>query len=385
MKNFNANRISSMPTSIFATIASLSNEYKAVNLGQGFPDMPGPQYVKEAMYKAIAEEKNQYAPSDGIFSLRKIISEIDEKYYGIAWNPLSEITITAGATEALFSTITAFIQEGDEVVMFEPFYDAHFADVVLAGGKPKYVTLHSPDFSFDKNEFLAAITNKTKMIIINTPHNPTGKVYTEEELQFIADIAIKNDILVVADEVYEFLTYDGVSHIPISTLPNMKERTITISSTGKTFGMTGWKVGYVCASPVLSEAIRKVHQWTTFTINTPAQHAIAEGFLQFEKYLPEFRKTYQSKKDLSLRLLKDTPFDIYEPKGSYFIMAGFPAEYFENDIHAAETLIKKYGVALIPPSSFYQKSDEGTKMVRICFAKEDNTLQNGINKLKLLK
>jgi len=383
MKDFRAKRILSMSTSIFSTMSELTRQYNSVNLGQGFPDIPGPEFVKNSACDAIRNDKNQYAPSDGILSLRKLISEIDAKQYNLNWDPTSEITITAGATEALFASIHAFIEPGDEVIIFEPFYDAYDADVLLAGGIPKYVTLNKPDFSYDKEELNNQISDKTKMIIVNTPHNPTGKVFTYEELDYIAKLAIENDLLVLSDEVYEYLTFDGVKHIPIATLPEMKKRTITISSTGKTFGMTGWKVGYICALEHLTQAIRKIHQWTAFCINTPGQHAMAEGFKQFESYLPEFHKLYQQKKDLSVKLLNETPFEVYQPYGSYFLMIGIPNGMFLNDVDAATRLIKENGVTTIPPSCFYKKSDEGKTMLRICFAKQDETLIEGIKRLQI--
>jgi aspartate/methionine/tyrosine aminotransferase len=383
MKDFRAKRILSMPTSIFATMAELTFKYNAVNLGQGFPDFAGPEIVKLSAWDAIRSDKNQYAPSDGILSLRKIISEIDAKKYNLEWDPISEITITAGATEGLFDSINAFIEKGDEVIIFEPFYDAYDADVILAGGIPKYVTLNKPDFTFDKEELRSQINAKTKVMIINSPHNPTGKVFNLEELEYIAKLAVENDILVLSDEAYEFLTFDGVKHIPIASISGMKNRTITISSTGKTFGMTGWKVGYVCASEHLTQAIRKVHQWTTFCVNTPGQHAMAEGFSQFESYLPEFQKLYQSKKDLAVKLLKETPFQVYEPCGSYFLMIGIPEGMFLNDVDAATKLITENKVTTIPPSCFYKKSDEGSTMLRICFAKQDETLIEGIKRLQI--
>lgn len=375
-------RISSNPDSIFSTIAEMARQHKAVNLGQGFPSMPGSKFLKDAACKAIQDDKNQYAPPAGIFSLRKIISEIAGKHYGIDYNPGDEITITAGATEALYSSITAFVDPGDEVVMFEPFYDAHEADVRLAGGIPRYVTLHKPDFSFDEEEFKMQINENTKMIIINTPHNPTGKVFSKNELQFIADIALEEGLIVLSDEVYEFLTYDDARHIPIASLPHMKERTITVSSTGKTFGMTGWKVGYICSSQILTEAIRKVHQWTTFTINTPGQHAVKAGFENFDTYLPEFRSLYQRKKDTATEILSTSGFTPLPCKGTYFLMAELPKNKYIHDVEAAEQLIRDAGVAVIPPSCFYKKSDEGKSMIRICFAKDDKTLIEGLTRIK---
>lgn len=375
------NRLNSIQDSIFSTMSKLAVEHNAVNLGQGFPDFDGPEWIQEAAFKAMREGKNQYAPTPGILSLRKEISKISNEYYSLEWDFEKEITIYAGATEALYCAINAFIDEGDEVLMFEPYYDAHFADVLLAGGIPKIVTLQKPNFSFDKEDFLKQLSNKTKIILINTPHNPTGKVFTADELSFIADVAIKNDLIVVADEVYEYLIYDNAKHIPISTLDGMKKRTITISSTGKTFGMTGWKIGYACANEDLTKAMRKVHQWTTFAVNTPAQHAMTVGFENLKSYLPDFKKLYESKRNLMLNELKKTEFKAHIPLGSYFIMVDIPDNKYLHDVDAAIKLVKDNNVATIPPSVFYTRSEEGKTMLRLCFAKSDDTIINGIAKL----
>ncbi len=382
MKYEISDRISSMPTSIFAIMSKISAEFNAVNLGQGFPDFDGPTSLMEEVNKSMLTGKNQYAPSPGIFSLRKMISEVQNNYYGMNYDPESEITITAGATEGLYCAIQAFINPGDEVILFEPFYDAYQADVILAGGIPKYVTLHKPEFNFDKNELISAINHKTKMLIINSPHNPSGKVFTIEELSQIADIAQSYNLLVLSDEAYEFLTYDNAKHIPIATLPGMAGRTITVNSTGKTFGMTGWKIGYLTATKQISEAIRKVHQWTTFAVNTPMQHAVAAGFNSLDEYLPQFREIYLKKRNLAFHLLQNTEFNPHKPLGSYFIMIDIPHDKYRDDVDAAMSLVKKNKVATIPPSVFYSKSDEGKSMLRLCFAKSDDVLIEGIRNLK---
>ncbi len=380
MHKLAAKKLSGIPESIFSTMSRLAFEYKATNLGQGFPDFDGPKWLPDMAYKAMKEGKNQYAPSQGIMSMKQNIAEIEKQYYGLEWNPMTEITVTAGATEGLYCAIHAFIEPGDEVVMFEPFYDAYQADVILAGGVPKYVTLKKPDFTFDVEDIKNAISNKTKMIIVNTPHNPTGKMYSKEELEIISKIAIENDLLVLSDEVYEFLTYGEKKHIPTASIQGMKDRTITISSTGKTFGMTGWKIGYICASPEITEAIRGVHQWTTFAVNTPGQHAMAYGFSQMQSYLPSFQKEYKSKRDLMLEELDKTQFKAHAAYGSYFIMVDVP-DTFVDDVDCATKLVKDFGVATIPPSIFYGKSDEGKTMLRLCFAKKDETIIDGIRKM----
>lgn len=380
-REISTKRISGMPTSIFYTISKLANEYKATNLGQGYPDFDGPHWIMDAAYKAMKSGKNQYAPSNGIYTMRKSIQTYYNKYYGLQFDTETEITVTAGATEALFSTIMALVDEGDEVILFEPYYDAHQADVLVAGGIPKYVTLKKPDFTFSEEEFEKAITPKTKMIIINNPHNPTGKVYSQSELEFIAKLAVKHDLIVLSDEVYEFLTYDDVKHIPIATLPGMRERTVTISSTGKTFGMTGWKVGYASASQKLTDAIQKIHQWATFTINTPGQHAMVYAFSQLDEYLPDFKALYQRKRDYALDKLSKSQFKPHVPFGSYFMMVDIPEAKGIDDIECASELIKQQGVATIPPSVFYSNSDEGKTMLRVCFAKTEDTLKAGIEKM----
>lgn len=377
---FNANRIASMTTSIFASMSKLAYEYKATNLGQGFPDFDGPNWIMDAAYEAMKTGKNQYAPSPGIHSLKLAVQNYHKKYYDLEWST-DEIIVTAGATEALFSTIMAFIEPGDEVIIFEPFYDSYLADITLAGGTPIAVTLHKPDFSFDYDELAKAITDRTKMIIVNTPHNPTGKLFTKEELEYIASLAIKHDLLVLTDEVYEFLTFDGAKHIPMASIEGMKKRTITISSTGKTFGMTGWKIGYAIATEQLATAVQKVHQWTTFAVNTPAQHAMAYAFSRLEEYLPEFRKLYTEKRDLIFNELQKTKFKAFKPKGSYFIMVELPQNVFQDDVDAATRLVKEFGIATIPPSVFYIKSEEGKTMLRLCFAKQNETIIEGIQKL----
>ncbi len=385
-----ASRIASMPTSIFSVMSKMAVDYNAVNLGQGFPDFDGPLWIMEEAFKAMKSGKNQYAPSIGIFSLRRTLAETYKKIYGLNWDPDREITVTAGATEALYSTITAIVNPGDEVIMFEPFYDAHQADVLLAGGTPVYVTLKKPDnyhdgFHFDFLELEKKVTPKTKLLILNNPDNPTGKVFSIDELMFIARLAIKYDFLVLSDEVYEFLTFDDIKHIPIATIQGMQERTITVSSTGKTFGMTGWKIGYAFARPEITAAINKIHQWTTFAVNTPGQHAMAYAFTQLDDYLPDFRKTYEAKRDFMLSELKKTPFKPHVPKGSYFLMADIPSGRFTDDIDTATQLVKNYGVATIPPSVFYGVADEGKTMLRFCFAKTDATLKAGMDRLKALQ
>lgn len=380
--NHNSERIATMQDSIFTTISQMAIENKALNLGQGFPNFDGPSFVKGGMTKALMSGLTQYAAPHGIISFRKLISEQQKNHYDLEYDIERQVTITTGATEALYCAIMAFINPNDEVVIFEPFYDAYKADVVLAGGIPRYVTLHKPDFSFDFSEFERAINKKTKMIIVNSPHNPTGKVFSRKELEFIAEVAKKNDLIVLSDEAYEFLTFNK-EHIPIASLEGMMERTLSVYSSGKTFGMTGLKVGYVCANDNISHAIRKVHQWVTFTVNTPSQYGIAEGFRNLDEYIPKFKEEYLAKRNLMLSLLKQTPFKAYQPDGTYFILIDIPRDHFYNDVDAATRLIKEHKVATIPTSVFYARSDEGSSMLRLCFAKNDDTIIEGIARLNI--
>jgi aspartate/methionine/tyrosine aminotransferase len=373
-------RLAEIPTTIFTTMSRLAVEHQAVNLGQGFPDFDGPSWIIDEALQAMRSGHNQYAPMSGTLSLKRAVVAYQKRFYGMEWNPDTEITVTAGATEALFSTMLALIEPGDEVIVFEPYYDSHQANILLAGGTPRYVTLRKPDFRFDAEELERLVTPATTMIILNNPDNPTGKVYRPDELAAIAEIAIRHDLLVLSDEVYEFLTYD-VSHIPIATLPGMRDRTITISSTGKTFGMTGWKIGFAMAREELTRAIQKVHQFVTFAVNTPGQHTMAHALGRLPEYLPGFRAEYRRKRDLLCAGLKDTVFAPHAPRGSYFVMADIPAALGLGDVEVAMKLVAECGVALIPPSAFYAVSGDGATMLRFCFAKKDETIHEGIRRL----
>lgn len=375
-------RISDFKDSIFGVMSRLARENNAINLSQGFPDFDGPDFVKEFAYKKIAEGHNQYAPFQGSVNLRNEISSYYNRFYKLNYNPESEITVTVGATEAIFVVITALINPGDEVIILEPFYDSYLASIKICGGVAVPVTMHAPNFTVDQKELEAAITPKTKMIIVNNPHNPTGKMWDKSELEMIATIAQKNDLYVMSDEVYEFLTFDGHQHIPTATLNEMRERTITISSAGKTFGLTGWKIGWICANPNLTNAFRLVHQYVTFAVSTPIQEAVAEGLKNLETYLPVFRAQYKAKRDYFYEVLTSVGFKFDLPKGTYFMMVPISQKTELKDVDYAMKLIKEYKVATVPPSAFYVKSTEGEKYLRFCFAKKDETLKAAAENLK---
>jgi aspartate/methionine/tyrosine aminotransferase len=377
-------RIADFKDSIFGVISRLARENNAVNLGQGFPDFDGPNWLKDIAYKKMQEGHNQYAPFPGTPNLRQEVSNYYKNFYALDYNPESQITITVGATEAIYLVITALINPGDEVIVLEPFYDSYVASIKMAGGIPVPVTMHAPEFVIDQKELEAAVTSKTKLLILNNPHNPTGKVWTKEELIAVSNVAIKNDLYLLSDEVYEFLIFDGLKHLPTATLDGMLERTITVSSAGKTFGLTGWKIGWICANQKVTNACRLVHQYVTFSVSTPMQEAVAEGLKQLPDYLPGFVSLYKEKRDWFYREIKQLGFEFAIPKGTYFMMVPISKHTNLKDIDYALKLIKENQVATVPPSAFYLKSTEGEKYLRFCFAKKEETLISAIANLKRL-
>ena len=375
-------RIAGFKDSIFGVISRLARENNAVNLGQGFPDFDGPNWLKDIAYKKMQEGHNQYAPFTGTPNLRQEISNYYKSFYSLNYNPESEITVTVGATEAIYLVITALINPGDEVIVLEPFYDSYVASIKMAGGIPVAVTMHAPDFDIDQKELEAAITPKTKLLILNNPHNPTGKVWSKDELLAVSNVAIKNDLYLLSDEVYEFLVFDGTKHLPTATLDGMMERTITVSSAGKTFGLTGWKIGWICANPKVTNACRLVHQYVTFSVSTPMQEAVAEGLKQLPEYLPGFVTLYKEKRDWFYQEMKQLGFEFKIPKGTFFMMVPISKHTNLKDVDYALKLITEKKVATVPPSAFYLKSTEGEKYLRFCFAKKEETLQSAIKNLK---
>ncbi len=378
MKRF-SEPVEQLEESIFATMSKLANENKAINLSQGFPDFEAPDWILNEATVAMDKGLNQYAPAPGILPFRKALSDHFKKHYSLDYDPQSEITITNGATEGIFCSLMALLNPGDEVIVFEPLYDSYLATIELCRARAVPVTLNAPNFKYDPSELKKAFSSKTKCLILNTPHNPTGKVFNHQELQEIANLVIENDCYVISDEVYEFLTFEEHKHIPIATLEGMKERTITISSLGKTFSLTGWKVGWCASSPELSHALRMVHQYNVFSISHPFQYAATKAFEKLEAYLPTYRSTYTQKRDLLLRGLKEAGFNPINPEGTFFILCEISEE---EDIEYCRNLILDKKVAAIPTSVFYIKSDQGKKLIRFCFAKKDETLIRAIDYLK---
>ena len=377
-----AERIAGFKDSIFGVISKLAREHNAVNLGQGFPDFDGPEWLKDVAYKKMQEGHNQYAPFSGTAHLRQEVSNYYQKFYNLKYNTESQITITVGATEAIYLVITALVNPGDEVVVLEPFYDSYVASIKMAGVIPDPVTMQAPEISVDEKELQKAITSRTKLLILNNPHNPSGKVWSREELTMVAKLAIKNDVYVMSDEVYEFLLFDGAKHIPTATLDDMFDRTITVSSAGKTFGLTGWKIGWICANEKVSHACRLIHQYVTFSVSTPMQEAVADALSKLPEYLPGFVELYKGKRDYFYSEMKKMGFDFKIPTGTYFMMVPISTKTDLRDVDFAMKLITEKHVATVPPSAFYLKSTEGEKYLRFCFAKKEETLKQAVQNLQ---
>lgn len=381
-----ARRTAGFGTSIFTEISRLAVEHGAVNLGQGFPDFPAPAFVKEAARAAISADHNQYAPAPGLLRLRQAIASHWQTRHGVTLDPETEITVTQGATEALFAAVLGTLDPGDEAIVFEPFYDAYVPDVQMAGGVPRFVRLHPPAWRFDPQELEAAFSTRTKIVFVNTPHNPTGKVFSTEELDLIAKLAIRYDTLVVADEVYSELTFDGVPHVPIATRPGMRERTITVESIGKTFSVTGWKIGWALAPPRLTQAIRATHQFITFCNPTPLQEAAATALEQAEVlgYYQELRHAYGARRETLRAVLEAAGLPPLPIAGAYFLLADLARQPFADDVSFCRHLIEKVGVAAIPPSFFYADPRSAPRLARFCFAKSDEALSRAAARLKRL-
>ena len=378
MKSLN-HVVANFKESIFSTMTKMAIENKAINLSQGYPDFDGPSWVVDLAVEALKNGNNQYAPAAGTLELREAIANNYKRFYGLSYDASTNIIVTVGATEAIYCTCMALLNPGDEVVVLEPCYDSYVASIELAGAKIVPVTLKLPDFKFDLDELKTAITSKTNLFILNIPHNPTGKVFTSEEIKIIGDLAREFDFYILSDEPYEYLTY-GVEHVPTAAFENLYERTITISSTAKTFGLTGWKIGWAAAPQEIAKAILNVHQFTTFCVSHPMQVAIAKALNEIEKYLPEFKRSYQEKRDLLVSGLKELGYNILEPKGTFFALALLPEG--ESDVEVCKKLIVEKKVAVIPVSAFYLKSDEGKRLIRFCFAKENQTLLKALENLK---
>lgn len=373
-------KLPTVGTTIFTEMSQLAARHGAINLSQGFPNYGVDPALKALVGKYVEAGHNQYAPMAGLPELREAIAGKKERLYGCKLDPASEITITNGATEAIYSAISALVHAGDEVIVFEPAYDSYVPAIKVNGGVPVPVRLKSPDYRIDWNEVRGMISPKTRMIMINTPHNPTGTMLEAADMEALHDITKDTDILVLSDEVYQHLTFDGRRHESILRYPGLYRRSIVTMSFGKTFHVTGWRVGYAIAPPEITAEIRKVHQFNTFSINRPLQHALADYLSVPERYqsLPAF---FQRKRDLFLEAMTDTPFEFLDCAGTYFILASYRQISEEGDQAFARWLTREKGVAVIPISSFYSDGTD-ERIVRFCFAKTDEMLLVAAKRLK---
>jgi aspartate/methionine/tyrosine aminotransferase len=365
----------------------LAVQHRAINLGQGFPDFPAPDFIKEAAARAIAADHNQYAPAPGVPRLRRTIAEHFQRRHGHAVDPEAEVTVAGGATEILFDAVLALLDPGDEAIVFEPFYDAYVPDIQMAGGTARVVTLRPPDWRFDPDELRAAFGPRTRLIVINTPHNPTGKVFGADELDLIAALCLEHDVVAVADEVYSELVYPGARHVPIATRPGMWDRTVTVDSIGKTFSVTGWKIGWAIAAPALTAAIRAVHQFVTFASATPFQEAAADAITEAAAggYYDRLRADYAARRTMLTGILHDAGLQTLPVQGTYFLLADIAALPFPDDTAFCRHLISEVGVAAIPPSAFYADPRTAPRLARFCFAKRDETLRAAAERLAAMK
>lgn len=369
-------------TTIFTVMSALAQQHNAINLSQGFPDFAIDDQLGKYLHEATVAGFNQYAPMPGLPQLRQAISNDFAKRYNIEINPDTEITITPGATYAIYAAFTAVLQPGDEVVVLEPAYDSYIPNIETNGAKAITVPLSAPDFNVDWDRVKAAITSKTKAIIVNTPHNPTGAVWAKEDWNILADIVRDTDIIILSDEVYEQLIFDGKTHYTVLQHPELRQRSFVLYSFGKVFHNTGWKMGYCIAPPEYTTAFRRIHQFLCFSVNTPAQYALANYLAQ--PALPLVSSMMQDKRDFFLNLLQQTPFTIYQPaSGSYFQTVSYNRISDLPDMEFAQWLTKEYGVATIPISAFYRdKKDD--KLIRFCFAKKEETITEAISRLAKL-
>ncbi|MDX1447720.1 MAG: aminotransferase class I/II-fold pyridoxal phosphate-dependent enzyme [Acidimicrobiia bacterium] len=376
-------RLQPFKVSVFSEITAAAMEAKAVDLGQGYPSWEGPAFAKDEAIRALAEESNQYPPYIGLEVLRTAIADRWKLDTGMEIDPSRSVTVTSGCTEALSSTFIGTFDPGDEVVLFEPTYDAYPVGCALSGAIPRYVTLHSPDWSIDPDELRDAFSSRTAAILVNTPHNPTGKVFTTDEMQLIADLAKEFGAIVVTDEVYERMAYDR-EHIRMATLPDMWERTLTLSSIGKSFSLTGWKTGWAIGPERLVANVRSAKQFLTFTTPNPMQWGSAAALRAPESYYDELKAMYLAKRDRLVDGLAGLGFGVRLPEGAYYVLADHTGFGIGDDVDFVRHLISEVGVAAIPPSAFYHSSDEGKRLVRFAFCKSDEVLDEALSRLSRL-
>jgi aminotransferase len=366
-------------------LVGLCHPDDGINLAQGFPDFAAPQELKDAASDAIQSDLNQYAITWGAKSFRDGIATKTERFLGISVDPETEITVTCGATEAMVAAMLALVNPEEEVVIFEPFYENYGPDCFLSAATPRFVSLQPPDWTIDRDRLAAAFGERTRAIVINTPNNPTGKVFSRDELQFIADLCLRWDCIAITDEIYEHMVYDGAEHVSPITLPGMRERTVVINGLSKTFSVTGWRVGYTIAAPPLTAAIRKVHDFLTVGAAAPLQAAGAVAMRFPDAYFSRLAAEYQERRDFLVPALREAGFYPYVPRGAYYVMCGIEDFAYTDDVAFATELVREIGLAVVPGSSFYSRASSGSQQVRFAFPKRMATLEAATTRLESLR
>lgn len=367
--------------SIFAVMTRLANEHGAINLSQGFPDYNCDPALIEAVARYMREGHNQYAPMPGVLALREALAMKIERIYGRRYDPATEITVTTGATEGIFNALTALVHPGDEVLLFQPAYDSYTPSVVLSGGVPRYTTVRYPDYRIDWDDVRGKVSSRTRAIVVNTPHNPTGMIWTADDVAELRRVLQRTDAIVISDEVYEHITFDGHPHESLARHPDIADRAIVISSFGKTYHTTGWKVGYCAASPELTREIQGIHQWVTFAVNGAVQMAYAD-MVNRDPFAAEVTAFYQGRRDLFLSLIAGSRFKPLSCRGTFFQLVDYSDITTERDVEFAQRLTREHGVAAIPISPFLNENEQPGPVVRFCFAKRDETLQKAADRLR---
>jgi aspartate/methionine/tyrosine aminotransferase len=385
MSNRTSHKAARFSESVIRQMSQMAKKYNAINLAQGFPDFACPQALKDAAAQAIYDNINQYAVTWGDPEFRQAIAEKEGPYLGIDINPDTQITVTCGATEAMAAVMLATVNPGDEVIIFEPYYENYGPDAIIAGAVPRYVTLHAPDWTFDEAELASAFNEKTRAIIINTPHNPTGKVFSRAELEIIAQHCQKWNVLAITDEIYEHILYDGNPHVGMASLPGMDNLTVTINGLSKTYSVTGWRVGIVIAPEDITNAVRKMHDFLTVGAAAPLQRAGIAAMRLPQSYYDELATLYHEKREMMLNILDEADIRYFRPQGAYYAFTDISNFGYKTDVEFTHFLIRDIGVAVVPGSSFFSRPELGRKFVRFCFSKQPQTLQAARERLQKLR